>query len=192
MFNYIQALIVILLISCQSSTSQQKEAGGMHESIASIRRSEKSNGSWRDTTGFLSNCQKWIYGSFTGYLQGLEASKDSLGEFGFYECYDCKESFRIIFVQKTKPGADADSVIRKRFENGCSDQYANFNCFVFVYPMRDPDKQEDVHAMNIDFPVTVKVYERIAGDHWKFLKKVRAKKFRELSILEFKTIYHIL
>jgi hypothetical protein len=57
--------------------------------------------------------------------------------------------------------------------------------------MRDPDKQKNVHAMNIDFPVTVKAYERTTGDNWKFLKKVRVKTFHELSLLKFKTIYHI-
>jgi hypothetical protein len=57
--------------------------------------------------------------------------------------------------------------------------------------MRDPDKQKDVHAMNVDFPVTVRSYERTKGDNWKLLKKARAKTFNELSQLQYRTIYHL-
>ena len=30
----------------------------------------------------------------------------------------------------------------------------------------DPQKQEDIHEMNIDFPVTVRIYKRIENDNW--------------------------
>lgn len=137
MFNYIQAVIIILLISCQSSTSSQRDADKNHDSVTSVTTSASLNKNLKGTAGFLSNCQKWSNGISEGYLQGVEASKDSLGDFCFYECYDCKETFEIIFIHKTKRGSDTDNSMWNEFENSCSNQYANFNCFAFVYPMRD-------------------------------------------------------
>jgi len=191
MLNYIQTLIILCLVSCQSSTSSQKGADKNHDSVTSVTTPKSLNENLKDTTGFLSDCQKWSSGAYEGYLQGVEASKDSLGDFCFYECYDCKETFQIILVHKTQRGNDTDNSVWNEFENSCGNQYANFNCFAFVYPMRDPDKQKDVHAMNVDFPVTVRAYERTNGDSWRFLKKVRAKNFHALSLLQFKTIYHL-
>ena len=187
MFNCIRALIIIFLTSCQGSPSVKTINSKSNDNAVA----KNSNENLQDTTGFLFNCQKWSTGISEGYLQGIEASKDSLGNFCFYQCYDCKETFEIIFVHKTKRGADTDDSMWNEFKDGCGNQYPDFNCFAFVYPMRDPDKQKDVHAMNVDFPVTVRVYERTIGDNWNFLKKVRAKNFHELSLLQFKTIYHL-
>jgi hypothetical protein len=182
---------MLTLLSCQNSTSTKGLNSADSSVIDSSKNYKANEPNSSDTTGFLSNCQNWTHGVFQGYLQGLDVEKDSLGTFCFYDCYDCKESFEIIFIHKTKKGPDTDNSIWKEFENSCKNSYANFNCFVFVYPMRDPDKQKDVHAMNIDFPVGVKVYERIAGDNWNFVRAVETKSFKELSLLKFRTIYHL-
>jgi hypothetical protein len=53
-----------------------------------------------DTSGFLSNCQELIQHSSLGNLQGVDASKDSIKNFYFAECFDCKETYQVIFVHK--------------------------------------------------------------------------------------------
>src|SRR4051812_2853826 len=100
MLKYIQAVVFLFLASCQSSTTSKREADTSEDTVASIATAKRSIEKIQDTTGFLSNCQKWTSGASEGYLQGIEASKDSLGAFCFYECYDCKEKFEIIFVHR--------------------------------------------------------------------------------------------
>jgi len=182
-----------ILLGCQNSALDKKESRNDSFQIKAVAKENVENKkmSMNDTAGFFSNCQHWTYGLFMGNLQGVNASKDSLGAFCFYECYDCKETFRIIFIHKSKSANNTNKAVWSEFENGCNEKYPNFNCFAFVYPMRDPDKQKDVHAMNIDFPVIVKTYERMADDNWRFIKQVKAETFKELALLQFRTIYHL-
>ena len=191
--NRIHILSLLILISCNNLTSENKASSNKDSNnLGNLAVSEENGMNSKDTAGFFSNCQKWT-GSSMGFLQEVEASKDSLGPFCFYECYDCKETFEIIFVYKDvkKRGQANHDFIWNEYEKGCVNIFSNFECFAFVYPMRDPDKQKDVHAMNIDFPITVRVYERNTGDNWKFLKKIKVKTFKELSLLQFKTIYRL-
>lgn len=191
--NSIKAILVIACISCNDSVSltSSKTDQSNVDSVSSVTFPEKREVTVKDTTGFLSNCQNWNSGTSMGYLQGVKSDKDSLGAFSFYECYDCDNTFQIIFIHKNKRGVDNDNSVWDEFERSCSNKYENFNCFAFVYPMRDPDKQKDVHEMNIDFPVTVKAYERITDDNWRFVKKIEAKTFKELSSFQFLIIYHL-
>jgi hypothetical protein len=41
--------------------------------------------------------------------------------------------------------------------------YKNFACFVFIFKMYDPDKMEDYHADNTQYPAFVKSYVRKNG-----------------------------
>lgn len=181
----------ILFVGCQDLPSQKKiERNNVNKSLTNFNTTSKKNEfGLKDTTGFLLNCQSWNSGTSMGYLQGVEANKDSLGPFCFYECYDCDKTFEIIFIHKGKKGPDFGNLVWNEFENSCNNNYINFNCFAFVYSMRNPDKQRNVHAMNIDFPVNVVAYQRVTGDNWRFVKKGIFKSFKEFSSFQFKTIY---
>jgi hypothetical protein len=158
--------------------------------LITINNSDSLKSNSSDTSGFISGCQSWT-SEFTGYLQEVEARKDSTGPFCFYECFDCKETYRLIFVHKTDKKGVSDDAIWNEFNNSCADKFKNFECFAFVYPMKNPDKQKDVHASTIKFPNVVKVYERILDDNWKFLKMQSVESFRELTRLQFNIIHHL-
>lgn len=55
--------------------------------------------------------------------------------------------------------------------------------------MRDPEKQEDIHAMNINFPVIVRIFKRINNHNWQFIESTEVKTFENYAALQFKTIY---
>jgi len=193
MLNYkFYFIVLIAIISCKNSTSSKHlSSNDSNASNASLEKRELMNS--EDTIGFFSNCQELISHSSLGSLQGVEAGKDSLKNLYFAACYDCKKTFEIVFVHKVaeKRKDQNYNSLSNEFRSGCIDYFKNFNCFAFISPMRDPDKQEDVHAMNIDFPVEVQVYERTSDDVWKFIKKVKAKSFNEYALLQFKSIYHL-
>jgi hypothetical protein len=193
MSNYVCLLIFIFLLSCQNLAPQNREGFNKRsDSSKFVDDSEKANEGLKDTNGFFLDCQKWS-GSSMGYLQEVESSKDSLGPFCFYESYDGKETFEAIFAYKDfvqRKNVDQDSVWNS-FKNGCSGDFKDFQCFVFAYPMRDPDKQKDIHALNVDFPVTVRVYKRLNMDHWQHLETVKVKAFKELATIQFNALYGI-
>jgi hypothetical protein len=145
----------------------------------------------RDTSGFFSNCQELIQHSSLGNLQGVDASKDSIKNFYFAECFDCKETYQVIFVHKDiyRRNDEAYELLSKEFNTGCSDYFKNFYCFAFVCPMRDPDKQKDPHALNVDFPTIVRVYKRMNNDNWKFIKESNVMNYKQYALLKFKSIY---
>jgi hypothetical protein len=177
----IGALLFVCFMSCQSSTPQKK---------SDIKKTDAEG---VDTVGFFHNCSDLISHSSLGSLQGVKANSDSIKNLYFADCFDCKETFQIIFVHKDsekRQDKEYDS-LSSEFHGGCSVNFKNFNCFAFIYPMRDPDKQKNVHAMNMSFPLIVKVYERISDDNWKFVKRSIVKTFEEFSELRFKTIYHL-
>jgi len=184
-------LLLICFIGCQSPNSDRKNIE-KNDDVTNIK-SEEMLKTVSDTSGFLKDCNNWEGGLFMGYLQGVESGKDSLGPFCYYECYDCKKTFEIIFVYKDftqRQNVDHDSLFYY-FKAGCNDKFKNFQCFAFVYPFKNPDKQKNVHDMNIDFPVSVKIYERITDDEWKFVRLDRVKNFKEFSKLQFNSVYKL-
>jgi hypothetical protein len=76
MHNYIQTLAILFLLSCQSSTSTPTQIKKHHDRVA-IAVSTKERDEQKDTTGFLPNCRNWSGGVSEGYLQSVDASKDS-------------------------------------------------------------------------------------------------------------------
>ncbi len=193
MFSYkVYFIVIISVIGCKNSTSSQKNSHDSSINKSGIEKAELTH--LGDTTGFFSNCEELIHHSALGGLQGVEANPDSLRNLYFGDCFDyCKETFQIIFVHKdaNKRTDEGYDFLTKEFDNGCSDYFKNFECFAFVCPRRDPDKQEDIHALNIDFPVVMRIYERVSEDTWRFIKKVTAKTYEEYALIRFKTIYHL-
>lgn len=188
----IYCIVIIVIVSCNNSGSVKKTSLDSKDDTAITY--VKGIKELIDTTDFFSNCDELIHHSTLGSLQGVEASKDFLQRLYFGDCFDyCKETFQIIFAHKdiNKRTDGGYNSITKEFENGCSNYFKNFECFAFVCPMRDPDKQKDIHALNIDFPVVMRIYERVSGDNWSFIKKVVAKTFEEYALIRFKTIHHL-
>jgi len=132
--------------------------------------------------------------SHVGGLQGLPSkiSRDSTGFLCFASCFECKETYDIVFAYKggipkrIKMGYET---LSKIFFNSCDNYYKDFDCFSFVLPITDPEKLEDTHDSPYHFPCTVKVYQRVVDDKWKFLKTLKINTFEQYSKLRFETIY---
>lgn len=111
---------------------------------------------------------------------------------GFAACYECPQTYKIIFIYKTgitERSTMDYTIIRKALRMGCENNFIDFNCVAFVAPMRDPEKQEDMHDLNMDFPLTVKAYRRVEADNWKEVGVKTVKSFEEYANFQFKTIY---
>jgi hypothetical protein len=183
------ALIFCITVNCRCKNSDSKLSQHQKKTV-SIKQDSKSH-LIADTSGFFKHCDQLMDGSSVGGLQGTDHSIDSTGSFCFLDNYENK-SFEIILIVKGGPqkrAALGPEKISKMFHNGCQNTFNDFDCFAFVYPQRDPEKQEDMHDMNIDFPVVVKAYKRIDNDNWKYIKTVKAKTFEDFSEFQFKTIY---
>ncbi|SEN39219.1 hypothetical protein SAMN04488505_11041 [Chitinophaga rupis] len=147
---------------------------------------------WFDTTGFLSNCSPFMKSAYVGVLQGTNASRDSIFNLCFAPCYDCPETYEIIFVYKggVRERKLMDyKIMEDIFRKGCGNHFSEFDCFAFVVPIRDPEKQDDMHALNMDFPLEVKVYSRIEGDKWRKVIARRVNSFEEYGDLQLNVIY---
>jgi hypothetical protein len=187
--NYI-IIIAILILSCNQTINKKKDS---HPDSTTSTHTPNIGEAKSDTTGLLKNCNLLMDHSIIGSLQVKNASKDSTGFFGFFDNYKEPNTYEIIFVYKggvqKRKGLAGFDTIRPRFLEGCNNNFMDFDCYAFVLPMRDPEKQDDVDAMNIDFPVMVKAYKRIGNDNWRFVKVLKVKSYDEYTMLQFKTIY---
>ncbi len=137
-----------------------------------------------------------------GALQWTQHSGDSTNYLCFANVY-CKNSYEIIFLYR-------DIAIRKAIGYDVSDiffskqlgsnNFENFECYVFVYPQRDLNEQTDIHGSNIDFPVDVNAYKRYWDNNvpdnenhykFKFISKTRVENFEQLSEFQFKVMYDL-
>jgi hypothetical protein len=131
---------------------------------------------------------------YYGRLQGTKHANDSTGYLGRVDVY-CKISYEIIFLYKdinTRLALGDDALSKIFFDKQLGkDIYSDFTCYTFIYPQRNPETQDDIHDMNIDFPVNVTAYKRVGKNTWKYLSKIRAKTHHELCEFKFNTIYEI-
>lgn len=184
-------LTVIALIVLAGCNQYIDKSGENNSNSPAHENALKSNVS-TDTTGFLGNCKKLLKHRSVGYLQGTTISKDSTGLFGFFDSYDSPLTYEIIFVAKggiKSRSLDSISSVDEKLDKGCDNNFSDFDCYAFVYPMRDPEKQDDMHAMNIDFPVNVKAYIKVEGDNWRLVKQIKTNSFKEFSKFQFDVIY---
>jgi hypothetical protein len=179
--------LLLISISC-GSNSKQQSADSVTTKKATINVEHLSV----DTTGLLKECKSPDRRYSAGSLQGVEAAKDSIAFMCFMRCYTCANTYKIIFVYKggveTRKALSHDS-LHYAFENGCDNNFTNFDAFAFILPLIDPEKQEDEHGSSMKFPDTVKIYKHINGDNWHFMKKVKVNSFEEYGRLEFNSIY---
>jgi hypothetical protein len=145
-----------------------------------------------DTINFFKDCEKLMKRSWQGGLQGTNRSRDSVGYLCFSACYDCHETYEMIFVYKggveRRKLLGYDS-IRSSFKSGCNNSFKDFDCFVFVIPMKDPEKQDDIHKTRYTFPSKVKIYKLVDSANWKPLEITSVNNFQAYGDLRFKTIY---
>ena len=129
-----------------------------------------------------------------GALQGTNHSVDSTGYLCFADVF-CKKPYEMIFLYKNiilrkSLGYDSvynifDSMDLER------DTYSDFDCFVFDYPHSDPETQDDIHEMNIHFPITVSAYKRTGNTTWHLAGKTKVRTFEEFSEFQFRVIYNL-
>jgi len=146
-----------------------------------------------DTSHFLKDCNTMKRQYYVGAIQDTLADRDSAGYIVFFPCYTCKETYEVIFAYKG--GKNARKVlgydgVEKEYLEGCKDGFKKFESFAFVLPMRNPEKQKDLHAMNIDFPVKVKVYGQIERDNWRYIVQREFKTFNDYAAFQLAVVYH--
>ncbi|HVV53985.1 MAG TPA: hypothetical protein VHC47_01600 [Mucilaginibacter sp.] len=183
--------ILLCFLPLLSMASCSNETQG-HDQISTSIHHKFENKIGFDTVRFFQDCKMMRKKHYIGGIQGTNAGRDSTGFIAFFPCYACHDTYEILFVhkgglkQRKTLGYDG---IEKDFLSGCNDSFSKFDCFAFVVPMRDPEKQSDMHALNMDFPTTVKVYERINGNKWEFIKEQHVKTFQEYGRLQLNVIY---
>lgn len=192
--SVISTLLYSILIFISSDVSGMKTGFQKIDSIP-IRQSGRLIVSIDTAVHFFKHCMDLLESQAgLGHLQDVEGHPtfDSTGPFYSVACYHCKESYEVYFDLKggfAERNTISEDSIWRLAGRGCQNLFSAFNCYAFVLPMRNPDEQDDEHAMNIDFPVIVKVYKRINLDNWRFVKKVHISTFSKYSRLIFNCIY---
>lgn len=161
--------ILFTLGSCTNGNESERTAGGTND--ASVLASGEH---------FLPDCKKMAsegMSTGTGFLQGVFSRADSLPAMAFFECYDCPKTYQVIFVNEDSLSRNGNQESEDQFFNGCKNEFKGFKCFAFQYPMVDPDKQDDVHALNMKFPLRIKSYVRIVSDSWQILNDTVVQSF---------------
>ena len=182
-------LPLLFCLACNNTNSRSHSDG-----VVTVTKSYgKNNATIADTAHFLKDCKTMKHGYRIGAIQDTLADRDSAGYIVFFPCYTCKQSYEVVFAYRG--GKNARKVlgydgVEKEYLEGCKDGFKKFESFVFVLPMRDPEKQEDIHAMNIDFPVKVKVYGQIEGDKWRYVVQREFKTFNDYAAFQLAVVYH--
>ena len=183
-------LLVILVFTGCTNTSPVKSEDG---NTTIVKKSDNKLATKVDTLQFFKDCTEMKSRYYVGAIQDTLADRDSAGFMVIFPCYSCKETYEIILAYRggknvrEKLGYDG---VEKQYLEGCKDEFKKFECFAFVLPMRDPEKQEDLHAMNIDFPVLVKVYGQTVGNNWHLITKRVIKTFNDYAAMQVALVYH--
>jgi hypothetical protein len=125
--------------------------------------------------------------TYQGFLQGVDRN-DSSGPYLFREYFGDTLSFQIIFIPISgdKQHSNFDSLKVSEANN-----YANFKCFAFIYPMHDPDKSKDFHASNEKYPVEIRTFVK-RGARWEFLSESKVNNLTEMSRYKIKCIFSVI
>jgi hypothetical protein len=179
---FLTIFFIGLLTCCQSISSKKNKKTANQQSKI------------KDGVSFLGDCEKVILSTYIGTLQGTKHSNDSTGLLCFFPCYEGPNTYESILMPRC--GVDGRALLglsglEKELHSACSNNFSSFDCFVFVLPLQDPEKQDDIHALNMNFPVSVKIYSRGTNGIWHYIKTARANSFQEYSNLQFNTIYSL-
>ena len=190
----ITLILIAFLMSCQNRNEKTNL-----KSNSATTKSRAIDTSLIDLLNPPKSCTVEVSGGRG--LQGTDHSNDSTGLMGFADFYDCPNTYQVIFLYKGKTTKQLhipnDSLEKyfKPLDNLFNHtqkigDFEDFVCYAFIYPQRDPEKQDDIHAMNIDFPVIAKSYKKIGITTWQYKGQIKAATFEELSEFKFRTIYN--
>jgi hypothetical protein len=190
--KYIVLGICFICVSCHYASTKNESKKAYSKSTDDTFITESRN--MVDSVTFLDNCNNFMKGSWQGALQGTNANEDSISYLCFAACYDCKETYEVIFVHKG--GVEARKIIGgkkiwEEFQESCNNKFKNFDCFVFVIHVKDPEKQDDIHLTRYSFPSKVKAFKRVDLDKWMYIGTKVINNFQDYGNFRFKIIYGI-
>jgi hypothetical protein len=182
-------LYLLFYLACTNTHSRTHDG----DLVTVTKSYDKEKATSVDTFHFLKDCNIMKHQYYVGAIQDTLADRDSAGYIVFFPCYTCKETYEVVFAYKG--GKNARKVlgyngVEKEYLEGCKDGFKKFENFAFVLPMRNPEKQKDLHAMNIDFPVKVKVYGQIERDNWRYIVQREFKTFNDYAAFQLAVVYH--
>lgn len=186
-------VICTLLWACNGSKPSTKDidsVGGKQNSHLASDTTVTDNMKKESTTANVPDFLLLAKGTSTtyqGFLQGVNRN-DSSGPYLFREYFGDTLSFQIIFIPKSgdKQHSNFDSLKVAETNN-----YADFNYVVFIYPMHDPDKSKDFHASNEKYPVEIKTFVKRAT-RWEFLSESKVNNLTEMSRYKIKCIFSVI
>jgi hypothetical protein len=189
-FPLVTILLSITLLNCKpggrasANTAKNEISSSDKVKISTINL---------DTLDFLKNCDTLISHSYIGALQGIKHPKDSTGLFCFIPNYAAPKTYEVVLAYKGIENRNLDKYeeMSKAFNQGCGNNFAKFDCFAFVAPMLDPEKQPDLDSPTMEFPLNVQIYKRESNGRWKPVAGRLVNSFGEYSELRFNTIYGI-
>jgi hypothetical protein len=192
-YSILLCYVIFIFVSCNISSKNEtnKKTDSLYSEKSALNKENRHLG---DTNNFLEDCRKLTKRSWEGSLQGISRSKDSAGYLCFSACYDCQETYEMIFVFKggvlRRKSIGYDSIWAS-FRNGCDNKFKDFDCFVFVLPIKDPEKQDDIHKTIYTFPEKIKVYKQMDSIDWRLLYDTSVTDFGAYGNLRFETIYKL-
>ena len=159
---YLTILACILLFGCESKQAKKDNAD-----TSKTPKKEAGMNRSKDTIAFLDDCKRLAERGYIGGLQGTTHSRDSTGLFGFIPCYDCAVTYEVVLVLKGNFHARKTfeyETLTREFDKGCENNFNKFNCFAFVVPLKDPEKQKDGHGIGLTS--CKKIVEMLGGKIW--------------------------
>jgi len=184
--------IVFMILSCHSNIKDS--------TVLSNQLPFKQKEYSVDSINFFDSCSSVVtYSSWIG-LQGTDASLDSTTYLCLADNYNAKKTYELIGRYKStiesQKAIGRDSLFHI-FNNACSNSFADFECYAFVFPMTEPEPGECTDkngepiacSIGINFPVNIKAYYRVHDNDWISVGNKIANRFEELSSFEFKTVY---
>jgi hypothetical protein len=187
--NSLTIIIIYILGSCTSNLNENTTSADSKknltdtEDIASAPMKKDSIVS-NNIPNFLELSKKATETTI-GNLQGVKKN-DSSGPYAIKEVISDSLSFDLILVPKylKKNLVDFDTL-----KKGAENNYKDFFCYAFVYPMRKFNPaNESYHLDNTTYPVFVKSYF-IRKNIWVFISSKEINNLTELSTFKILTIY---
>ena len=90
--------LVLVDLGCNFSTKNVSKVKS-DSIVAESKVGEKAIKYYVDSLDFLKDC-KLMKKSWEGSLQGIKKPQDSIGNLCFSACYDCRETYEMIFLLK--------------------------------------------------------------------------------------------
>ena len=187
----ISVIMLLVILGCKNENSKQLTLKDSSINVEEVKQSRKlvkhdpKNSKIYDFLKISEDAKE----SFMGYMGGVEKS-DSSGPYVTKEFVSDTLSFELFFFPRKLNKNSVDFTAVKKAK---SDNYRDFVCFAFVYPMKNSQNMNDskYHDDNITYPVVIKSYAR-RGQLWEFVSTFLANDLSELRRYEIKTMYSVM